>query len=127
MSRIKTHKELPAPVDALTPLIETEAAAVNPPVDPPCALDDAPVHSAIVVVRLEDRRCAVLNTPAGIRSLAADDVAHALPDGAKVQRMGPQWFTAIQLNPTEDHPPFVATTAREAIQRFNQHFHGVRE
>ena len=89
----------------------------------PCALDDAPVNSKIVVVRADGRKFPLFMTPDGMVELSADDLSHRLPEGARIQRTGPEQFTAIQLEPAVKHPPLVTTTARVAMTQFNKHFH----
>ena len=93
----------------------------------PCALDDAPLNSKIIVVRMDGRKFPVYSTPDGLQELASDDLSHRLPEGARIQRTGPTQFTAIQLEPAVAHPPLVTSTAREAMTRFNQHFHDAKD
>lgn len=90
----------------------------------PCALDAAPINSKVVVVRVDARKFPLLATPAGLVPLEADDVAHTLPDGAKVTRLGPTRFIASELGVLDGRPMLETPTAREAIARYIDHFHG---
>lgn len=94
---------------------------------PPCALDDATVNSKIVVIRQDGKNVPIFATPAGMIPLGPDDIARKLPKGAKIQRLGPTMFVAVQLDPAEFLPPLVTTTAREGIGRFLAHFHHVKD
>lgn len=96
----------------------------------PHPLDDAPVNSKLVVVKSSDPanpgRYAVLMTPNGEQKLEADDPAHKLAEGARIQKRGEGKFVSVQLSPADDRDPLETTTAAEAIARFNQHFHDVQ-
>lgn len=89
----------------------------------PCGLDQAPKNSKIVVVMADGRKAPLLATPAGFVPLAANDWAHALPLGAKVNRVGDTEFVGEQLDDPSGKPLLIAATAQEVIQRFNAHFH----
>jgi hypothetical protein len=91
-------------------------------------LDEAPVGAKIVVVREVGVRHPIplLTTIAGPVRLAADDIAHQLPEGAKIRKVGPTRYEAVQLNPVLDRPTLVTTNARAAITEFNVHFHDAR-
>ena len=91
----------------------------------PCALDSATVHSKIVVVRSDRKKVAVFMTPQGERPLDADDIAHRLPEGAKIHKESESWYIATQIGATVSRSPLTATSAREAIMQFNRHFHDV--
>lgn len=95
---------------------------------PPCALDDAPVNSRVVVLQWPGGKPFVeFVTPNGHQKITDDDYAHSLPLGADVMRAGTNTFVAIQRDAAEDHPPLICTTAEECIARFKFHFHGARE
>ena len=99
---------------------------------PPCLLDGQPIGSKVTILRFEDgTKFAHLIAEGGPRSVELrvepDDVCQKLPTGAQVQRTAVDAYTAIQLNPTVGNPPLVCPTAREAIARFNVHFHGAKE
>lgn len=94
------------------------------PYIPPCALDGAPMNSKIVVIREEKGKRPVFLTPAGELSIANDDVAWGLPVGAKIQKDADGRFVARQLDHDRGTEALICGTAREAIARFHQHFHG---
>ena len=89
----------------------------------PCALDDAPVNSKLVVVRSGTERLYILGGPDGEQTVAADDLARTLPEGARIQRAGPTTFIGEQMDPADYRKPLIATTAREVVTRFHAHFH----
>lgn len=91
---------------------------------PPCALDESPVNSKVVVVQLADGKAAVLQTPNGIQVLDPLDIARKLPLGAKISRTGPETFVASML-PDEGVPPKTYPTARLAMTNYVADFHGV--
>jgi len=93
--------------------------------EPPCALDAAMVHSKLVVVRSDGKKVAVFMTPQGERRLDAADMAHRLPEGAKIHKDDESQYTATQIGAATPRPPLVTTSAREAIAQFNRHFHDV--
>lgn len=125
MPRLKKAK--PAEVPAMD-AASTLAVMEPPPPKGSCILDDAPVNSKLVVVRTESvQREPVLMTPDGEQTVPADDLAHTLPLGARIQRRGPSMFHAEQLDAAEDRPPLVAASAAEAIAKFNGHFHGAQD
>lgn len=109
------------------PLVATEVTTEVATDVPPCALDDAPVGSKLVVVRQDGKNVPILTTPDGYREVPPDDVARTLPEGAKVRYVAMARFRAEQLNPVLDKPVLWADTARDAIARFNAHFHDARE
>lgn len=82
-------------------------------------MDHAPVHSKIVKV-IEG---CVLATPDHATYLPKEDAANALPVGAKIVKASDGHFVSTQLDPSEDHPATVHTTAIEAIAAFVSHFH----
>ena len=94
--------------------------------EPPCALDGAPPNSKIVVVMIGEVRTPVFATPAGVRAIAADDIAHRLPIGAKISVQVDGTFRSTQLDATLDKPDLITTTGREAIERFGAHFHDTK-
>jgi hypothetical protein len=51
------------------------------------ALDDAPVNSKIVVIRMNGKRIAVLAMPHGEPALPDDDIAARFPEGTKVYKV----------------------------------------
>jgi hypothetical protein len=87
----------------------------------PCSLEDAQVVSKLVVSRDPEKgKVARLITPDETIELPKDDVAYTLPVYAKIRRKMPSLFEASQLN--ADHRTMVASTAREAIEKFREHF-----
>lgn len=96
------------------------------PYTAPCALDEASVGSKIVVVVLNEVKTPLLSTPNGFIALASDDAAWRLPLGARVQRTA-DGFVSTQLDPAQDRPDLITTTAREAIRLFGKHFHDQRD
>lgn len=103
---------------------EPEGASVPEPPHGPHALDSAPLNSKIVVVLIAGKSHAVLATHEGAKELPAGDIAHRLPEGARIFKQAEDQYRAEQLSPTVDHPPLVCTTAGECIARFVGHFHG---
>lgn len=95
----------------------------NPPDEPPKrrghALDFAPVHSKLVKT---DQGC-VLAIPEGARILPPEDIANALPVGAKIFKAAEGRYVSEQLSPDVDRPPTVHATAIEAISAFLAYFH----
>lgn len=90
----------------------------------PCALDDAPVGSKIVVSKdTEGVKCVNLTTPSGPMRLPTTDLAYTLPVGAKIRRVMPSVFQATELNPAVVYPPMTTSTGREAIDAYRDHFH----
>lgn len=90
----------------------------------PCALDDAPAGSKLVVLDSSDgTKVPTLNTPSGEAPMALNDVAYTLPVGAKVRKVMQGRIEATQLNHNVVIPPLVTLTAREAIAQFVPHFH----
>lgn len=114
------------------------------------ALDLAPVHSKVVVVMVDGRPKAVIDTTTGHPTPLPDgDVAHKLPEGAKIlkttvaahlrnlasdpnERYHAQnalqgWvgdlFVGEQLSAQEWHHPLYRHTGTEAIADFVAHFH----
>ena len=114
--------EVLAPAVPILPLIDERKPVIL--AEPPCQLDTAPLNSKVVVVRLNGKKRPVLMTPQGEVPLADNDLAWKLPEGGRVQKDGEGQFTAIQLDNNRPDKPLVLTTAREAIARFHQHFHG---
>lgn len=99
-------------------------AAMPPRDQRPCALEDAPIGSKVVVLATPDGKQAVLTTPLnGSIPLPDDDMARKLPVGAKIRRILPSVFEAVQLNPQVPYPPLVRSSARVAIGDFVAHFH----
>lgn len=112
--------------DAMVPALEPETVVVSPPQPAPRhALDDAPINSKIVVVKLHGNtgNAAVLATPDGAHQLPEGDPAHLLPDGARIRKVADDVFIAEQLSPVEDRPRLETASAGEAIARFIDHFH----
>lgn len=87
------------------------------------ALDNAPVNSKVVVVSQEDKPMAVISSPVGVHVLPTSDPANRLPVGARIFKKADDRYEAEQLNPAEDHPLLVGTTASEVIAGFIPHFH----
>lgn len=96
-----------------------------PPLPTPLhALDSAPENSKIVVVLLDGKSHAVLAGPSGAKELPKDDVAHRLPEGARILKLTDgQGYEATQMSPTVDFPPLRTASAGEAIAQFIAHFH----
>jgi hypothetical protein len=98
----------------------------TPPIPEPAgphALDSAPINAKIVVVLLDGKSHAVLAGPAGAKELPVGDVAHRLPEGARIRKIGEREFMAEQMNATEDHAPITRESAGRAIADFVAHFH----
>lgn len=90
----------------------------------PHALDLAPDNSKIVVVLLDGKSHAVIAGPEGAKELPVGDIAHRLPEGARIQKLPDrQGFRATQLSAVEDHPDRTYATAGAAIAGFLEHFH----
>lgn len=90
----------------------------------PSALDDAPVGSKIVVSKDTDSVKRVnLTMPNGVLLLPSDDIAYTLPVGAKIRRVMPSVFQATELDPVAFYPVLVAGSARDAVERYREHFH----
>lgn len=83
------------------------------------ALDFAPVHSKLVKT---DQGC-VLAIPEGARILPPEDIAQALPVGARIFKKAEGQYVSEQLSPDVDRPPTVHPTAVEAIGAFMAYFH----
>src|SRR3990167_342213 len=116
----------PAPEpSSVNPLVNPFVAVGTVVAEPPCALDAAMVHSKLVVVRSDGKKVAVFMTPQGERRLDAADMAHRLPEGAKIHKDDESQYTATQIGAATPRPPLVTTSAREAIAQFNRHFHDV--
>lgn len=114
------------------------------------ALDFAPVHSKVVVVMVDGRPKAVIDTTTGHpEPLPIGDVAHGLPEGAKIlkttvaahlrnlatdpkerahaqnalQGWAGDLFVGEQLSAQEWHHPLYRHSATESIADFVGHFH----
>lgn len=97
---------------------------VNPPVpaapvepEVPCAIENAPDGAKCVVSRTDEGKAVRLLTPAGVTTLAPDDLCYTLPASAKIRRVSATAYEAYRLGVQED-PLFTASTAREAVRRF---------
>lgn len=122
------------PVTPLEPLVDTTIPVpVLPMIDErrpvvamrPCALDDAPVGSKVVMLdSTVVQKVPVLLTPHGERPMALNDLAFTLPIGAKVRKVVAGRFEAQQLNDGSGKAPLVTLTAREAMEQFVTYFHG---
>lgn len=107
------------------PVVEHPAfVAVEQP-SRPCALDDAPVGSKVVVNRtVEGDKIVRLTTPQNDgMELPKQDIAYSLPIGAKIRRTMPTVFEATQLDPSVVMKPLLGVTARGVIGAFREHFH----
>lgn len=110
--------------DAMPQAVMQVAAPLPPRVGRPCSLDDAPVGSKIVVSKDTDSVKRVnMTTPNDVILLPSDDVAYTLPVGAKIRRTMPSIFHATELNPSAFYPVLVTSTARDAVERYRDHFH----
>ena len=93
------------------------------PVVRPCALDDAPLGSKVVISRSQEgEKLANLTTPDEVIALPKTDLSYTLPVGAKVRRKMPSVFEGVLLNPSEQIAPLIAGSGREAIEQFRDHF-----
>lgn len=114
----------------LSPLLEA-IEVIAPPVDPlaPHALDAAPMNSKIVVVKDPESgaNVAMLATPDGAKPLPPGDVAHRLPEGARIAKLPHRGdgvrYQGTQLSAVLDFPPLYDTSAAAMISRFVGHFH----
>lgn len=106
----KVRQELP-PIQGKAP--------DEPPARRGHALDFAPVHSKLVKT---DQGC-VLAVPEGARVLPPEDVANALPVGAKIFKAAEGQYVSEQLSPDVDRPKTIHATAIEAIAAFAAYFH----
>ena len=89
----------------------------------PCALDDAPLGSKVVISRSQEgEKLANLTTPDEVIALPKTDLSYTLPVGAKVRRKMPSVFEGVLLNPSEQIAPLIAGSGREAIEQFRDHF-----
>lgn len=93
------------------------------PFVPPCALEDAAVHSKIVVVREAGVKCPILMTPDGAVPLDPTDVAWSLPEGARIEKRT-DGYAGRQLDHNRAVDDLIGNSAREVIAGFHQHFHG---
>lgn len=90
----------------------------------PCALEDAPLGSKVVVSRdPEGTKHANLTTPNAVIPLPSDDLAFSLPVGAKIRKVMPSVFEATELNPPVEYPKLIASSARAAMDQYRDHFH----
>lgn len=97
-----------------------ESVVVAPPARP-CALEDAPIGSKLVVSRdAEKGKVARLITPTESIELPREDVAYTLPVGAKIRRKMASVFEASQLN--ADYRTMTTATARAAVEQFREYF-----
>lgn len=123
-------------VAAFEPAIAAHVATVvaeNPrgaPITLPafCVLDDAPVHSYLVILQWPGEKPeVVLQTPAERMDVPPDDLAWRLPLGAEIRRTGPHSFVGHQRDATDVRPKLVCSTAVEACRTFKKHFHDERD
>lgn len=105
--------------DELEAAMEPVAAAVPVSLH---ALDTSPVNSKIVVTE----QGAILATPDFVGCLPEGDIAHALPEGARIQKIREGVFRSVQLDPAHVFDALLTGTATEAIDGFLAHFHGVQ-
>lgn len=122
--------------------LATPIASETPTVPTPRhALDDAPVNSKVIntgkqawiatpddptqpedtIEAMYDRGFAPRNPT---KLLPPGDLAHKLPNGAKITKTGPESYVAVQLDHTIGVAPLTTTTAMDAILQFVPHFHG---
>lgn len=93
------------------------------PVVRPCALEDAPVGSKVVVSRNTDgQKEAHLITPSDRFLLPKTDLAYTLPVCAKVRIKMPSVIETVMLDSAPNIPPLITSTAREAMERYLTHF-----
>lgn len=108
--------------------LDDVSAFVAPEAGPRCALDDAPIHSHLVILQWPGEKAeVVLQTPAGQIDVPASDLAWKLPLMAEIKKTGPNTYVAIQRDDATGKPKLVCATAVEACQQFKKHFHGERD
>ncbi len=94
-----------------------------PPVVRPCALEDAPVGSKVVVSRNTDgQKEANLITTNDRILLPKTDLAYTLPVCAKVRIKMVGVVETVMLDSSPDVPPLITSTAREAMAQYLTHF-----
>ena len=114
---VEAYAETKDTEETVNPILD-----IAPPVRP-CALEDAPVGSKVVVSRNTDgQKEANLITTHDRILLPKTDLAYTLPVCAKVRIKMAGVVETVMLDSSPNIPPLITSTAREAMEQYLTHF-----